>query len=468
MQDRTGNNEQTDRLAGYMKQRLDTHRLPVDEACWEEIERRLPVAPPLSRSYRPGWRAVAVAALFGGLIGLFFLPEVRRPQPTAGVVEKGDGMQAADEKRVGSLAREPSDGPNDGKSSKQTGGTDRQPKKEFVGEASAREGVQREKEREKGTGKGGGQKVAETTQSGIPVTGPARTEAVFSREMADVRLTFPAGGEDTAAVPASAKGALKAEEKKKAVSGPEEAPGTRSARIRFDTRPAAPTQKGWLLAVVGGAGVGAAGGLSSSGTGDQQNDMANDPLPPPDYKPLPPVVVPGESFSLEDYAEADYALPLSFGVMARKNFNDRLALESGLVYTYLSSRFAASGSLSRKARLELHYLGIPLNLVLYAWNHPRWNVYFTAGGMVEKGLKSLYTERVYREGQLGVLSRDERIGGVQWSVNFSAGAEYRFYKTWSFYLEPRLSRYFDTGQPASYRTAHAWSVGLSGGIRYAF
>lgn len=416
MQDRTGNKEQTDRLAGYMKQRLDTHRLPVDEACWEEIERRLPAAPPHSRSYRPGWRPVAVAALFGGLIGLFFLPEVRCPQPTAGVVEKGDGAQAGDEKRVGSPAREPVGGPNGGKT------------------------------------------------DSMPAARRVRMEAVFPREMADVRLISPAGGEDTAAVPASAKGALEAEKKKKAVSGPEEAPGTRSARIRFDTHPAAPTQKGWLLAVVGGAGV----GLSSSGTGGQQNDMANDPLPAPDYKPLPPVVAPGESFSLEDYPEADYALPLSFGVMARKNLNDRLALESGVVYTYLSTRFAASGSLSRKARLELHYLGIPLNLVLYAWNHPRWNVYFTAGGMVEKGLKSLYTEQVCREGQLGVLSRGERIGGVQWSVNFSAGAEYRFYKTWSFYLEPRLSRYFDNNQPASYRTAHAWSVGLAGGIRYAF
>lgn len=165
---------------------------------------------------------------------------------------------------------------------------------------------------------------------------------------------------------------------------------------------------------------------------------------------------------------AGYALPLSFGLMARKNLNDRLALESGLVYTYLSSRFASSGSLSRKARLELHYLGIPLNLVVYAWNHPRWKVYFTAGGMVEKGLKSLYSRQVYREGELAVLSRKEGMGGLQWSLHFSAGADYRFYKAWSYYLEPRLSRYYDNGQPASYRTAHAWSLGLGGGIRYEF
>lgn len=239
--------------------------------------------------------------------------------------------------------------------------------------------------------------------------------------------------------------------------------------MRLEKHPVAPTSRRWLLAVVGGAGVGSAGGAASpSGGNGSQNGVSNDPLPAPDYQPLPPAIVPDESFSPEDYPDADYALPISVGMMVRKNLNERVALESGLVYTYLSSRFAASGSLSRKARLELHYLGIPLNLVVYAWNRPKWNVYFTAGGMVEKGLKSLYTEQAYREGEQAVLSRSESIGGVQWSVNFSAGAEYRFYKAWSVYLEPRLSRYFDSGQPASYRTAHRWSVGLAGGVRYAF
>lgn len=447
MQDKTGNNEQTDRLASYMKQRLDTHRLPVDEACWEEIEQRLAATAPLSRSYRMGWRAVAVAALFGGLIGLFFLPEVRRPRPTAGVVEKGVGVQAGDERNVGA---------------------EQWPEEKPTGEPPAREGAKRGKEGETMRGKGSSPKRAETTGPGRLVMGKVETKIAFLREMADTSLVSSFGLPDTTVAPLSVGGTSGAEKKKKTVSGPEEAPGGRAVGLRFATPPAAPTQRGWLLAVVGGAGVGAAGGRSFSGRDDQQNDIMDNLLPAPDYKPLPPVVAGGESFSLEDYPEADYALPLSFGVMARKNFNDRLALESGLVYTYLSSRFAASGSLSRKARLELHYLGIPLNLVLYAWKHPRWNVYFTAGGMVEKGLKSLYTQQVYYEGQLAVLSRNERIGGVQWSLHFSGGAEYRFYKTWSFYLEPRLSRYFDTGQPASYRTAHAWSVGLSGGIRYAF
>lgn len=413
MQDKTGNNEQTDRLASYMKRRLDTHRLPVDEACWEEIAQRLPAAAPLSRPRRRWWRVVAAAVLFGGLAGLFFWPDVRRPQPTAGVVEKGIEMPAENEKSVGS-------------------------------------------------------RNGESTGSGMPVTRPTGKELAFRRETTGARLASSAGISDTVAGTASADGRVAAEKKKKVVSGPEEMPGGRSAGIRFATRPAASARHGWLLAVTGGAGVGAAGVRSSSAMGGQQNDMANDPLPAPDYKPLLPVVVPGEPFSAEDYSEADYALPLSFGVMARKNFNDRLALESGLVYTYLSSRFAASGSLARTARLELHYIGIPLNLVVYAWNHPRWNVYFTAGGMVEKGVKSFYTQQVFREGQQAVLSREEGIGGVQWSLNFSAGAEYRFYKAWSFYLEPRLSRYFDNDQPASYRTAHAWNVGLSGGIRYAF
>ena len=466
MQDKTGNNGQTDRLGAYMKQRLDRHRLPVEEACWEEIERRLQASAALSRAPRRRWYAfaAAAAALFVGLAGLFFLPGVRSPEPTAGIVEKEIEERAGGEKNAG-LPPDILAGRQDGilsaaPTGRQTGerngrqGGERNGK--LTGEAkrrsasrpgkiaSGKEERKPDKEKEKGSVR----EAAEEAGSGPPVADTAAGQAVAS-----------------ASVPVSAG----AEKKKRTVSGPEEAPGAYPVGVRLEKTSSMPSRRGWLLAVAGAAGGGIAGGSSSfSGSGGIQNGAVNDPLPDPDYKPLPPPVVPDESFAAEDYAEADYALPLSFGLMARKNLNDRLALESGLVYTYLSSRFASPGSLSRKARLELHYLGIPLNLVVYAWNHPRWKVYFTAGGMVEKGLKSLYSQQVYREGELAVLSRKEDIGGVQWSLHFSAGADYRFYKAWSFYLEPRLSRYYDNGQPASYRTAHAWSLGLGGGIRYAF
>lgn len=434
MQGKTGNNEQTDRLAGYMKDRLDGHRLPVDEVCWAEIEQRLQASAVPSRPYRRWWRAAAAAALVGGLVGLFFLPDVRRPEQTVVVLEKGIGEGTEIRK---SFTEEEEDG-------------------------QAERGDGRADERKSH------RKVAEVSEPATPGARAVDRELAFAGRKAQ---TLPASEVGAVAAAPSVSVAASPDEKKKktGVSGPEEAPGARLGGMRLEKHPVAPASRRWLLAVVGGAGVGSAGGAaSSSGGSGSQNGASNDPLPAPDYQPLPPAVVPGESFSPEDYPEADYALPLSVGMMVRKNLNGRVALESGLVYTYLSSRFAASGSLNRKARLELHYLGIPLNLVVYAWNRPKWNVYFTAGGMVEKGLKSLYTEQAYREGEQAVLSRSESIGGAQWSVNFSAGAEYRFYKAWSVYLEPRLSRYFDNGQPASYRTAHRWSVGLAGGIRYAF
>lgn len=454
MQGKTGNNEQTDRLAGYMKQRLDTHRLPVDEVCWQEIEQRLEASRAFPRL--PGWRwAVAAAALFGGLIGLFFLPELRQPAPTAGMFEKNIPVRAREMDNTAAESRLPGKGG------------------------------------EKESGPAGGEK----SESAVTVAGVSGSELAFSDERASTGFISPAARLDTtvvgasvsatdsvsttvsasatasaatsvsAATSASAAVSASAKTKKTVVSGPEEAPGTRRAGIRFEKAAAVSASRGWLLAVAGGAGV---GGASFGVVNGLENNIANDSAPGSDYKPLPSPAVPDESFSPEDYPEADYALPLSLGIKVRRNFNDRLAIESGLVYTYLSSRFVASGAVSRKARLELHYLGIPLNLVVYAWNHPRWNVYFTAGGMVEKGLKSLYTQQVYRERELAVLSRSESIGGLQWSLHLSAGAEYRFYRTWSVYLEPSLSRYFDNAQPASYRTAHTWSIGLTGGIRYAF
>lgn len=455
MQAKTGNNEQTDRLAAYMQERLGTHRLPVDEVCWEEIEQRLEASAAPFRSYRRWGRALAAAALFGGLIGLFFLPDLRRPGQTAVVLEKGIEVDAGTQKHEA-----------------ETHGLRERGHERAEGEKNERLETDRFASATPGGGTAGKRLAsARRTAEAGPVSAGKAVEAgqASSAGGADTDAVQPSGAVSDSSA-ASVAPPVQPEAKKKAVvSGPEEAPGGRLAGISLEKHSATAAPRQWMLAVAGGAGVASAGGAASVGGGSgSQNGMVDDPTTGSDYQPLPPALVPDESFSPEDYSQADYALPLSFGVMARKNVSDRLAVESGLVYTYLSSRFAASGALSRRARLELHYLGVPLNLVVYAWNHPKWNVYFTAGGMVEKGLKSLYTQQVGREGEQAVLSRSEGIGGLQWSIHFSAGADYRFYKAWSVYLEPGLSRYFDNGQPASYRTAHRWSVGLTGGVRYEF
>ena len=172
--------------------------------------------------------------------------------------------------------------------------------------------------------------------------------------------------------------------------------------------------------------------------------------------------------SFESYPDVSYSLPISFGFTVRKDLSRHIAVESGLMYTYLSTTFKRGGDFPSEVKSSLHYLGIPLNLVVYVWKNQRWNVYLSGGFMMEKGLQAVYSGYIAGNGTTISKSKKEDIHGMQWSVNASVGAAYRFYGDWSLYFEPRFSHYFDCDQPASIRTDKPLGFGLSAGIRYAF
>ena len=168
-----------------------------------------------------------------------------------------------------------------------------------------------------------------------------------------------------------------------------------------------------------------------------------------------------------DFSSVTHLPPLSFGLRVRKDFNDYFALESGLNYTYLSSKFSDKHSFDKESSLNMHYLGIPVNAAVYLVNNPKWNMYFLAGGMLEKGVWSIYKERIrlsdnnYRD-----YSDSNHIKGLQWSLNASFGVDYNFYRNFSFYFEPNIAYYLENNQPLSVRTESPLIVGLNAGIRY--
>lgn len=71
MRDDKDHNERLDDFSGYMRQRLEEHRLPVDAGCWDEVEARM------NRRARPrGWLwtggLVAAAVLAFGYLAATF------------------------------------------------------------------------------------------------------------------------------------------------------------------------------------------------------------------------------------------------------------------------------------------------------------------------------------------------------------------------------------------------------------
>lgn len=169
-----------------------------------------------------------------------------------------------------------------------------------------------------------------------------------------------------------------------------------------------------------------------------------------------------------DFTKKIYNDPLSFGLTVRKQLNITLSLESGLVYTYLLSTFENSGVQRSEAKLHLHYIGIPVNLITELWENSKWEVYLSTGFMAEKGIQSLYVQSQYFGTEVVTTTAKTNINGIQWSINGGVGVTYKIKRQLGVYFEPKFSRYFDNNQPVSARTDHPFVFGLSAGLRIGF
>ena len=169
-----------------------------------------------------------------------------------------------------------------------------------------------------------------------------------------------------------------------------------------------------------------------------------------------------------DFTKKTYNDPLSFGLTVRKQLNKTLSLESGLVYTYLLSTFENSGVQRSEAKLHLHYIGIPVNLITELWENSKWEVYLSTGFMAEKGIQSLYVQSQYFGAEVVTTTAKTNINGIQWSINGGVGVSYKIKRQLGIYFEPKFSRYFDNNQPVSARTDHPFVFGLSAGLRIGF
>jgi hypothetical protein len=163
-----------------------------------------------------------------------------------------------------------------------------------------------------------------------------------------------------------------------------------------------------------------------------------------------------DDVKVPDNADLQHGLPLSTKFIVRRDLNNRWAVESGLSYTYLSTKYKWN---KNTVNQQLHYLGIPLNAVCYVISRPNWNIYASAGGMVEKGVYA-HIDRSDK------LTSKINMQGLQWSVNGALGATYKLRKSLEIFFEPQFGYFFDNGQPESIRTEWPISFGLGVGLRF--
>lgn len=155
----------------------------------------------------------------------------------------------------------------------------------------------------------------------------------------------------------------------------------------------------------------------------------------------------------EDVAlETDNHMSWSFGFEVQKSLTERLSLESGIVYTLLTSDVRMKYSGVKKQ--QMHYLGVPLKLNVQLAQRDNWQFYVGGGGMLER---CIYATRGGKS-----FSNKE----WQWSVVGAVGFQYMISRHIGIYFEPGVNYYFDDHSGIeNFRSAQPFTFNIQAGVK---
>lgn len=169
-----------------------------------------------------------------------------------------------------------------------------------------------------------------------------------------------------------------------------------------------------------------------------------------------------------------HKMPVKLGLTARYAFTNLLGIESGLTYSLLQSDIkrgseSTTGAWSSSDQ-TLHYLGVPLNLTFNFLNSKYVDVYASAGGMMEFGVKGSIKTTDHINGSTTASHQNSITPkGLLWSVNATAGVQVNVLPSLGIYVEPGMSHHFKNDrQPRSSYTDKPTNFALGFGLRYTF
>ena len=193
----------------------------------------------------------------------------------------------------------------------------------------------------------------------------------------------------------------------------------------------------WSVGLNASGGLLASAGKSSMGQSYVYDADYYDPVVGGSTQPIP-------SSTTYD-VEAKHRLPVTLGLSVHYQLNARLALLTGINYTYLYSEFSTPLYPNIYREQKLHYLGVPVGLSWQFWKTSGFSFYLSGSVMLQKCLN----EKPW-----------------QWSFNASAGAEYAITPLLGLYLEPSLGYYFHDGTSFEhYYKEHPLAPSIEFGLR---
>lgn len=140
---------------------------------------------------------------------------------------------------------------------------------------------------------------------------------------------------------------------------------------------------------------------------------------------------------LADYSQTKHHYhPMSFGLSVGYNLTPRLALTTGMVYTYASSDFTSSAAGDDIIETQrLHYIGVPLNLKYKVWGNNAIHTYAIAGCQADFNVSAKM--------QTGDITTEADKDHTQWSVGGAVGVQYNIIPRMGIYAEPGVRYYID-------------------------
>lgn len=186
--------------------------------------------------------------------------------------------------------------------------------------------------------------------------------------------------------------------------------------------------------------------------------------------------------------ELKHKQPISVGVTLSKQITPRLSVETGLVYTYLSSSLKSSNNYLIDEEQTFHYLGIPVSLNYTFYQLKKTKFYVSVGGMMQKDIQGRYTGQINmlysqpdgtgngiiqntKNGIMSLSSAKNKISqdNLQFSTRITLGASYPIYNKLYIFGTIGGAYYFDAGN--KYRTIYSdqkTQLDLNLGLKFDF
>lgn len=147
--------------------------------------------------------------------------------------------------------------------------------------------------------------------------------------------------------------------------------------------------------------------------------------------------------------DTKHRLPIKVGMSVKYKFNDRWGIESGIAYSHLSSHISTgSDDYSQEIEQKLNFIGIPIKASFSIWKNDRFEIYTSAGGMVDKCIDGSSTiDNVLDGVVVSTENESTKVKQLQFSANATAGIQMNILPKLGIYVEPGINYYFDNNSP---------------------